>query len=95
MIKVVAKNYFQEGKIDEGIALYNQLIEETIKEDGCIKYELYQDIKEPHILTMIEEWEDLTKLNAHEDSEHFIRIFPLLNELTEKDSEFHIYKRLS
>jgi len=95
MIKVVAKNYFQKGKIEEGIELYNQLIQETVKEEGCIKYELYQDINDPHVLTMIEEWDDLASLTSHEGTLHFIRIFPLLKEITEKNSDFHIYKRLS
>ncbi|MDD2371263.1 MAG: putative quinol monooxygenase [Firmicutes bacterium] len=94
MIKVVAKNCVLEGRLDDAIALYKELIEKTTKEKGCIKYELFQDINDPRILTMIEEWENKEALNAHEVSEHFIRIFPLLKEITEKDSDFRIYERL-
>lgn len=94
MIKVVAKNYIQEGKFDEIVALYRELIEETVKEPGCIKYELYQDSQDPRILTMIEEWESMEALAAHEVSEHFVRIFPLLKELVTGDSDFRIYNKL-
>ncbi len=94
MIKVVARNYAQEDKIDIAIELFNELIEKTTKEDGCIKYELYQDINDPRILTMIEEWENIEALNAHEGTEHFIRIFPLLVKITEKESDFRVYKKL-
>lgn len=94
MIKVVAKNYIQEGKFEDILDLYKELVEKTIKEPGCIKYELYQDINNPRILTMIEEWESIEALDAHEKTEHFVRIFPLLKDLVTDESDFRIYKKL-
>lgn len=94
MIKVVAKNCIQEGKLKEILELYKELVEKTIVEPGCIKYELYQDINDPGVLTMIEEWESLEALDAHEKTEHFIRIFPMLKDLVTNESDFRIYKKL-
>lgn len=94
MIKVVAKNYIQEEKIEEIMGLFKELIEKTNKEAGCIKYELYQDINDTRIMTMIEEWESLEALVEHEKSEHFTRIFPLLKDLVTGESDFRIYKKL-
>lgn len=94
MIKVVAKNYIQEGKFDEILKLYKELVGKTVIEPGCIKYELYQDINDPGVLTMIEEWESLEALDAHEKTEHFIRIFPMLKDLVTNESDFRIYKKL-
>ena len=94
MIKVVAKNYIQEGKLEEILELYKELVEKTIVEPGCIKYELYQDINNQRILTMIEEWESIEALDAHEKTDHFVRIFPLLKDLVTDESDFRIYKKL-
>lgn len=94
MIKVVAKNYIQEGKLEEILELYKELVEKTIVEPGCIKYELYQDINNPRILTMIEEWESIEALDSHEKTEHFARIFPMLKDLVTDESDFRIYKKL-
>lgn len=94
MIKVVAKNCIQEGKLKEILELYKELVEKTIVEPGCIKYELYQDINNPRILTMIEEWESIEALGAHEKKEHFVRIFPMLKDLVTDESDFRIYKKL-
>lgn len=94
MIKVVAKNYIQEEKMEEIMELYKELIEKTNQEAGCVKYELYQDINDTRIMTMIEEWESLEALAEHEKSEHFVRVFPLLKDLVTGESDFRIYKKL-
>ena len=90
MIKVVAKSTAKEGKLDRILELSKEMVEKTVKEEGCIKYELYQDTKDPKVLIIIEEWEDEEALNKHMASEHFRRIIPQLNELREKPSEMNL-----
>lgn len=94
MLKVVAKNFIQKDKLDETIKLYEELIYFTRKEEGCIKYELYQDEKDPTILCMIEEWENEEAFDKHTKSEHFLRIVPQLKKLRTRDSDLNVYKKL-
>lgn len=94
MIKVVARKSVNEGKIEEVINLYKQLVQATRKEEGCIKYELYQDEKDSTILAVIEEWESKDALNKHMKSEHFTRIVPMIGELTSKKADLNIYNKL-
>jgi quinol monooxygenase YgiN len=93
MVKVVAKSNFKHDKIDEAIKLYQELVEKTREEDGCIVYELYQDNKDSSVLTMIEEWTDEEALAKHMKTEHFLRIVPLVGEFTE-GSELNIYHKV-
>lgn len=93
MIKVVAKKLVNEGKLEDVISLYEQLVQATRKEEGCIKYELYQDDKESRILAVIEEWESREALDKHMKAEHFTRIVPMIGELIEK-AEINIYNKL-
>ncbi len=44
MIKVIAKNFIREDKINEFLESANKLVEASLKEEGCINYELYHDI---------------------------------------------------
>ncbi|HNR03246.1 MAG TPA: putative quinol monooxygenase [Bacillota bacterium] len=94
MIKVVAKSFAKPDKLDKILKLSAEMVEKTVKEEGCIKYELFQDIKAPEVLVIVEEWESEEALSRHMASEHFRRIVPQLNELREKASEVNILKKL-
>ena len=94
MIKVVAKSFAKPDKLNKILELSAEMVEKTVKEEGCIKYELFQDIKAPEVLVIIEEWESEEALSRHMASEHFRRIVPQLNELRQKASEVNILKKL-
>lgn len=42
----------------------------TRKEDGCIRYDLFQDVSDPTKFTFIEEWTSPAALEAHSKSAH-------------------------
>ena len=92
-IRVVAKSYVKPEKIQEFIGLFKKLVEESVKEEGCIDYGLYQELDNPGILTTLEEWRDKSDLDKHLKSNHFREIFPLLLEYLEKETEINMYKK--
>ncbi|MDR3596114.1 putative quinol monooxygenase [Clostridium sp.] len=94
MIKVVAKNFVKKDKVEEVLKLAKELVEETVKENGCISYEMYQDIKENNILTMIETWDNQEALSMHLKSEHFQRIIPIMSTCMEKTAEMNMYNKI-
>jgi len=89
MIKLVVKKKIKDGSIDEAIKLYEELVSASQKEQGCIQYNLYQDINDRSILFVIEEWENEEALERHNASEHFTRLVPKIAELV---VESHINK---
>lgn len=91
MVKVVAKATYHEDKVEEAIKLYEELVKETRKEDGCISYCLFKDIKDPSVLTMIEEWDSKEALDAHMKTEHFTTLVPMIGKFR-KSSELNIYE---
>lgn len=95
MIKIVAKNYVKKDKINDFISMVTKLVQETNqKDEGCIHYELFQDINNPSILTIIEEWESKEALAQHMNAKHFQEIVPTLAAFTEKPSENNLYQKL-
>ena len=54
MIQIVAKHFVKPEQIDSYIELAGELIAKTRQSDaGCIQYSLFQDLKDPTILTII------------------------------------------
>ena len=49
------------------------LVSMTIKEEGCLKYDLHQDLKDDNKFFFYEEWTTQDTLNAHLESDHFKR----------------------
>lgn len=68
-------------------------MKETVKEEGCISYELFQELSNPNNLTLIEEWEDIDALQQHTQTPHFITLVGKLA-LYEKELPVLIYKKL-
>ena len=69
-IIVLAKVYPKDGCIDTIIELSNDLIENTLAEDGNIDYQLLQSIND-NTLTFVEKWKSLEDLQKHMASPHF------------------------
>lgn len=78
---------------DAALGLYEKLIDETVKEKGCLKYELFCQTNNPNKLALIEEWESEACLQAHTRTEHFLKIVPELAKL-ETEESILIYKKL-
>lgn len=93
MIKVVAKSYAKGDTLDKILELAKEMVEKTVKEEGCIKYELFQDVKDPNALIFIEEWENEQALDDHMASEHFKRLIPQMNALRESPSEVNVCRK--
>lgn len=94
MIKVVAKKFCKEENMKEILSLLDELVRETRKEEGCILYEVFQDINAPKVITIIEEWESEKALEKHSASPHFTRLVPGIGELCETKSEINIYRKI-
>lgn len=91
MITIIAKSIVNQGKLEEFMALTKEMIKESRKEDGCLSYDLYQDVHNDHILTLIEEWENMEAIQRHNESEHFNRILPQMKALRSLSSEVNLY----
>jgi len=58
-----------------------RLVEASLLDEGCLKYELYQYQNESCRYTIIEEWQDEQSLKKHWDAphhKHFGRVAPVL-----------------
>jgi quinol monooxygenase YgiN len=91
MIKVVSKNQVPTGNIEAFKALAAKMVKETVKEDGCIDYALFEDESNPNLLVFVETWESKAHLEAHFQAPHFKLYVPQMGELR-TDKELSILK---
>ena len=92
MIKVVAKCYLKESEIEKFMEYASIMVEETKKEPGYVKYELYRDTEDETVFTFIEEWNSKEDLETHFETPHFKKYIPLMKEMHSKAEEVNIYK---
>lgn len=93
MITIVARSIIKEDKVEEFRKLAEELVRESQKEEGCISYNLFEDIKEPNAFTFIEEWKDKEAIEKHNKSVHFTAIVPKFGDLR-KESTVNLYKKV-
>ena len=70
-ILVLAKIQPKEGCQDTIIELANELVYETLQEEGNIEYRLLKS-SEDDALTFVEKWESPEALKKHMGSPHFL-----------------------
>ncbi|WP_345977886.1 putative quinol monooxygenase [Sulfurimonas sp. HSL3-7] len=72
-----------EGKSEVLKPLLNVLVEATLMEKGCQKYELYQLDEDKDVFFIIEIWKNKKRYKAHLDNEHFQKLCSRMQELIE------------
>jgi quinol monooxygenase YgiN len=93
MLRIVAKSLIRDNEIKNAIKLYKDLVKETVQEEGCISYELFQDMNNKKMLVIIEEWENEACFEAHKKSVHFTKIVPQISKIR-ISSEINILQRI-
>lgn len=69
-LTIVAKIQAKEDKIDLVKAELIKLIAPTLKEEGCIQYDLHQDNDDPATFVFYENWQSRALWLAHMENDH-------------------------
>jgi len=95
MLKVVAQFFFRNKEVEKALTLARELVVETRKEKGCIRYELCQNPEKETHIAFIEEWESQAALDAHFQTPHFVDLVPRIQALTERELIINTFKTLA
>ena len=71
MIFVISTARIKPGSLDACLAAARPCIAETVKENGCIGYDVHTSITDPEKVVFVERWESRAHLDAHLTTEHF------------------------
>ena len=65
MLTIIARPTVDPERLEEIKAAMLDLVDATLKEDGCIRYELHQDNAEPNRFVFVETWQDRDLWRRH------------------------------
>lgn len=71
MVGLIAKLKIKEGKVEEAIRLFQELIPHVRKEEGTLFYTLNRDSANPNLLIVMERYRDMAALQVHATTPQF------------------------
>jgi quinol monooxygenase YgiN len=71
MISVIAKIPIKDGKMEEAIQAFKELMVHVAKEEGTVMYTMNQAKSNPNALVIMERYRDKAALDAHSASPQF------------------------
>lgn len=93
-LRVIVPIVAKPDCVEQMRQLLVSLIAPSSAEDGCLGYELLQNVEDRTEFTVIEEWHDATAYEGHLSSPHVQAAFPKLAEIWAKPLEIRRYERL-
>jgi quinol monooxygenase YgiN len=70
-MRVVVKVVARAEAVTDIRAIVLALAEKSRHENGCTVYDVLQNMAEPEVFLLVEEWESLAALEAHNKTAHF------------------------
>lgn len=71
----------EEKNYDQVVTAAKELVAASLKDNGCVAYDLFQSSTRKDVLMICETWKDAASLTAHEQSAHFTTLVPKIQEL--------------
>jgi quinol monooxygenase YgiN len=71
VIYVIAELRIKPGTAEKAFAEARKAIAGTVKEDGCISYDMHQSVSDPTRLVLVERWASRDALTRHFETPHF------------------------
>ena len=75
MLTVVARIPVKEGKMEEALKAFGELITQVAKEEGTVLYSLNKDKANPNMLVVVEQYKDKAALDFHSSTPYFKAFF--------------------
>lgn len=63
------------------LELAKELVSKSLKDNGCIAYDIFESATRSDVLMICETWSDEAALKAHMEAEHFVTLVPKIESL--------------
>ena len=70
-LKIVAIMIVKPEAVKEILPVFQAVVQGSQEEEGCISYNLHQDINDSTRFVMLEEWKSQAAIDFHNNTEHF------------------------
>jgi len=70
-LRIIAVMKVKPESIEDIKPIFQAVVTGSQQEEGCISYNLYQDIKDNTKFVMVEEWKSQAAIDFHNTTEHY------------------------
>lgn len=63
------------------LEIAKELVASSLKDDGCISYDVFESATRSDVLMICETWKDEASLDVHSNAEHFVTLVPKIQSL--------------
>jgi len=88
---ITAKIFIKPGREAEFAEAAKWMIENTVKEEGCLQYTLYQDPYNPTNFFFFERYKNQAAIDAHFAASYFTEFGTKISDLTSQPAEIKIW----
>lgn len=83
MIRINVFMAVEEANKQQVLDAAKALTEGSVKEEGCIAYDIFESATRANVLMICETWKDQASLDAHSKTEHYTTHVPTLHKLAQ------------
>ena len=94
-VVVVARARAKEGREQDLMRAFDDVIPPTHEEGGCQRYALHRGTDDPRLFVMIERWDSRADLDRHLGTAHVQKLFGALPDLIDGAPELMILENVS
>ena len=76
---------------EELISTVKELAAASLKDEGCVAYDLFGSATRGDVLMICETWSNAKALAAHEQAPHFTTLVPRIHQLGEMKAEKFVF----
>ena len=87
MIRLNVFIQVEESNRNEVIEVAKELVAQSLKDNGCIAYDIFESATRKNIFMICETWSDEKALDAHMKSPHFVTLVPRIESLAKMKLE--------
>jgi quinol monooxygenase YgiN len=88
---ITARVFIKEGHEEEFATAAKWIIENTLKEEGCLEYTLYQDPYNKSNFFFFERYKDQAAVDAHFAASYFTEFGTKIGDMTSKPAEIQVW----
>lgn len=70
-LKIVAIITIKPEAVNDILPIFQAVVQGSQEEEGCISYNLHQDISDSTKFVMLEEWKSQSAIDSHNNTDHY------------------------
>lgn len=91
MIVSHGKFVIRPEQLERAKKLMSEMVDNTLKEPGCISYDYFISMSRPNVVMLFQEWESVEAVNLHFTTAHMAKFLSEIPELLESEIITHRY----